>query len=46
MKEKVLTLRLEPEVHRRLKVLASEEGLSMKAYITKIVNENYENKFN
>ncbi|HPZ07232.1 MAG TPA: hypothetical protein PL110_03910 [Candidatus Eremiobacteraeota bacterium] len=36
IKEKVLTVKLPGESHRRLKVLASSEGLSIKSFLMNI----------
>jgi predicted transcriptional regulator len=45
IKEKVLTVKLPGESHRRLKVLASSEGLSIKGFLMSLVNDIYTRKF-
>lgn len=41
-KEKILTLKLHPETHRKMKVIASIKNISIKKYLTELIDNIYQ----
>jgi hypothetical protein len=46
IKEKFLTVKIPQETHRRLKVVASSEGMSIKSFLMDMVDKSYNKLFN